>query len=83
MAGQIFAVSTLGGFYASFNLSKELRMGVQATSKWRQFCDVEDAWGKVSRSGQTFTWDTVPMMTRASRALSETNTIGQGNHTIL
>ena len=83
MSGQLFAVNSLGGFYASFNLSKELRQGVQATSKFRQFCDIRDAWGKASRTGQTFTWDTVPMMTRASRALLETNTIGQGNHTVL
>lgn len=83
MAGQLWAVNSLGGFYYSLNLSKELRMGVQATSKFRQFADIKDAWGKVTRSGQTFTWDTVPMMSRASRALTETNTIGQGNHTIL
>jgi hypothetical protein len=83
MAGQVWAVNSLGGFYYSLNLSKELRMGVQATSKFRQFCDVRDAWGKVTRSGQTFSWDTVPMMTRASRALLETNTIGQGQHTII
>jgi len=37
----------------------------------------------VTRSGQTFTWDTVPMMSRASRSLTETNTIGQGQHTVL
>ena len=83
MSGQLWAVNSLGGFYYSLNLSKELRMGVQAMSKFRQFCDIRDAWGKTSRSGQTFTWDTVPMMTRASRALLETNTIGQGNHTVL
>lgn len=83
MAGQVFVTNSLGGFYASFNLSKELRMGVQAITKFRQFCDVKDAWGKATRSGQTFTWDTVPMATRASRALVETNTIAQGGHTIL
>src|SRR3990167_2517237 len=58
-------------------------MGVQATAKFRQFCDIKDAWEKTSRSGQTFTWDVVPMMSRASRALVETNTIPQGNHTVL
>lgn len=83
MAGQLWAVSSLGGYYMSLNLSEELRMGVRATSKFRQFCDVKDAWGKVTRTGQTFTWDTVPMMTRASRALTETNTIPQGQHTVL
>ena len=83
MAGQLFVTNSLGGFYASFNLSKELRMGVQATTRWRQFADVKDAWGKVTRSGQTFTWDVVPMATRANRALTETNTIPQGNHTVV
>lgn len=83
MAGQLWAVNSLGGFYYSLNLSKELREGVQATSKFRQFADVKDAWGKVTRAGQTFTWDTVPMMARANRALVETNTVPQGNHTIL
>lgn len=83
MSGQLFSVNSLGGYYASFNLSKELRMGVQATSKFRQFADIRDAFGKVTRTGQTFTWDTVPMMTRASRVLTETNTVPQGNHTIL
>jgi len=83
MAGQLWAVNSLGGYYYSLNLSKELRMGVQATSKFRQFADVRDAFGKVTRSGQTFTWDTVPMMGRASRSLTETNTIPQGQHTVL
>ena len=83
MAGQLFVTNSLGGFYASFNLSKELRMGVQATSKFRQFADVKDAWGKVDRSGQTFTWDVVPMASRGNRALTETNTIPQGNHTVV
>ena len=82
MSGQLWLTNSLGGFYYSLNLSKELRMGVQATSKFRQFADVRDAWGKVTRAGQTFTWDTVPMMSRANRALSETNTIPQGNHTV-
>lgn len=82
-AGQLWSVNSLGGFFYSLNLSKELRMGVQATSKFRQFCDIRDAWGSVTRSGQTFTWDTVPMMSRASRALTETNTIPQGQHTVL
>jgi len=78
-----WAVNSLGGFYFSLNLSKELRMGVQATSKFRQFADIRDAFGKVTRSGQTFTWDTVPMLSRASRALTETNTMPQGQHTVL
>ena len=83
MAGQLWSVNSLGGFYYSLGLSKELREGVQATCKFRQFADIRDAFGSVTRSGQTFTWDTIPMMPRASRALTETNTIAQGQHTIL
>jgi len=81
--GQLWAVNSLGGFYYSLNLSKELRQGVKATSKFVQFCDIKDAWSKVTRAGQTFTWDTVPMMGRANRALTETATIPQGQHTVL
>ena len=73
----------MGGFFYSLNLSKELRAAVASSSKFRQFADIRDAFGKVTRSGQTFTWDTVPYATRASRALLETNTIGQGQHTVL
>ena len=82
-AGQLWAVNSLGGFYYSLNLSKELRQGVQATSKFRQFADIRDAWGKVTKSGQTFTWDTVPMMSRASRAQTETSTIPEGQHSVV
>lgn len=81
--GQVFAVNSLGGFYSSSKLSKELRMGVRSVAKFRQFCDVRDAWSKVTKAGQTFTWDVVPMMGRDTRALTETTTIPQGNHTVI
>lgn len=81
--GQLFATNSIGGFLSAKNLSKELRMGVKAMAKFRQFADVRDAWGKVTRSGQTFTWDVWPMLSRASRALAETATIPAGQSTIL
>lgn len=80
--GQLFAVAAQGGYYASFNLSTELRKGVQASQRFRQFCDVKDAWN-AKRNGETFTWDTVPMMSRGNRALSETNTMPTGSHQVL
>jgi N4-gp56 family major capsid protein len=83
MAGQLFVTNSLGGFYSAKNLSKELRMGVKGTAKFRQFADVRDAWGKVTKAGQTFTWDVAPMMSRANRVLTETTTIAQGSHTLL
>ena len=83
MAGQVFVTNSLGGFLSAFNLSKELRQAVKATAKFRQFCDVRDAWSKVTRTGQTFTWDVMPTMTRGNRALTETSTIPQGQATII
>lgn len=83
MAGQLWSVSSLGGAYYALNLSKELRIGVSAMTKFRQFADVKNAFGKTQKRGDTFTWDTVPMVTRGNRRLTETNTIPQGNHTII
>lgn len=83
VTGQLFAVNSQGGFYSANKLSKELRMGVQSMAKFRQFADVRDAWGKVTKQGQTFTWDVVPMMSRGNRALSETSTVPAGNHSIV
>jgi ribosomal protein S13 len=82
MAGQLFGTSSVGGYYASFNLSKELFDGVQASVRFRQHCDIKDAWN-TTRTGQTFTWDTIPTITRAQRRLTETNTIPAGQHTVL
>lgn len=83
MAGQLWSTNSIGGFLDAKNLSKELRMGVQATSKFRQFADVKDAFGKVTKTGDVFHWDTMPMLTRANRVLTETNTIPQGQATVL
>jgi hypothetical protein len=81
MAGQLWAVSSLGGHYYALELDEELRMGVRSENKFRQFCDIRDAHGK--KHGQTWTWDVVPMMTRGNRQLVETNTIPQGQHVVL
>ena len=82
-AGQLWSTSSIGGYLDAKNLSKELRMGVKATSKFRQFSDVKDAFGKVTKTGDVFHWDTMPMLTRANRVLTETNTIPQGQATVL
>jgi N4-gp56 family major capsid protein len=82
MAGNIFAVGSLGGLFDGKNLSDELLKANMATQKFRQFADVKNAWN-TKRSGETFTWDLVENITRANRALTETNTIPQGNATVL
>jgi N4-gp56 family major capsid protein len=48
-----------------------------------QFADVKDAFGKVKKTGDVFHWDTMPMLTRANRVLTETITIPQGQATVL
>lgn len=43
MAGQVWAVNSLGGYMYSRQLSNVLRMAVQPLVKFRQFSDVRDA----------------------------------------
>lgn len=82
MAGQIFATNSLGGFFYSLNLSDKLRQSLQPQCKFRQFADVREAIGK--NKGNTYTWDTVQDITsRADRTLVETNTMTEGNFTIV
>lgn len=81
MAGQLWAVNSLGGFFYSLNLSDELRQALQPEARFRQFCDAKDAGGK--NKGQTFTWDTVQNVATAGGTLVETNTMPETNFTIL
>ncbi len=80
MAGQLWAVNSLGGFFYSLNLSDELRTALQPEARFRQFCDAKDAGGK--NKGQTFTWDIVQDVATAGGTLVETNTMPETNFTI-
>ena len=80
MAGQLWAVNSLGGFFYSLNLSDELREALQPEARFRQFCDARDAGGK--NKGQTFTWDVVKDVATAGGTLVETNTMPETNFTI-
>jgi len=81
MAGQLFAVNSLGGFFYSLNLSDELREALQPMSRFRQFTDLKDAIGK--SKGQTYTWDVVQDVAAAGGTLVETATMPETNFTIL
>jgi N4-gp56 family major capsid protein len=81
MAGQLWAVNSLGGFFYSLNLSDELRQALQPESRFRQFCDVGDAVGK--GKGQTWTWDVVQDVATAGGTLVETATMPETNFTII
>lgn len=80
MAGQVWLTNSLGGFFYSLNLSKELREVLQPMERFRQFCDVKNAAGK--NKGETFTWDVVGNVGTAGGALVETNTVPETQFTI-
>ena len=80
MAGQVWAVNTAGGYFYSNQLSNVLRTAVQPLTKFRQFCDGEQVFGK--HRGQTFTWDVVSDVANPGGVLAETNTMPQTNFTI-
>ncbi len=80
MSGQIWAQNTAGGYFYSNQLSNVLRTSVQPLTKFRQFCDGEQVFGK--HRGQTFTWDVVSDVANPGGVLGETNTMPQTNFTV-
>lgn len=82
MAGQVWAVNTLGGFFYSRQLSNVLRMNVQPLVKFRQFADVHDISQQGRKKGDIFTWDVVSDVATAGAVLVETNTMPETNFTI-
>jgi len=80
MAGQVWATNSLGGFMYSDQLSDVLRHAVQPLVKFRQFCDVKDAFGK--HRGQLYHWDVYSDVSSQGGTLVETNTMPETNFTI-
>lgn len=83
MAGQVWGVSTLGGFMYSRQLSNVLRTAVEPLVKFRQFCDVKDASQQGRKKGDIFTWDVFSDVASAGGTLVETNTMPETNFTIV
>jgi len=82
MAGQVWAVNSLGGFMYSRQLSNVLRMAVQPLVKFRQFADVRDASQQGKKKGDLFTWDVFSDVVTPGGVLTETNTMPETNFTI-
>ncbi len=81
--GQLWVTNSLGGYLSAKNLSKKLRTANQPLSKFRQFCDVQDARANVSKGkGSTFTWDIISNVATQGGTLVETNTMPETNFTI-
>ena len=82
MAGQVWAVNSLGGYLYSRQLSNVLRMAVQPLVKFRQFSDVHHISQQSKKKGYTFTWDVVADVATHGTTLVETNTMPETNLTI-
>lgn len=82
MAGQLWAVSTIGGYQYSLELSDLLRTAVQPLVKFRQFCDAKDFTNKGVHGGQLFTWNVYNDVANTGTTLVETNTMAETNYTI-
>jgi N4-gp56 family major capsid protein len=83
MAGQVWAVNSLGGYLYSRQLSNVLRANVQPLVKFRQFADVHDISQQGKKKGDTFTWDVFSDVSAAGAVLVETNTMPETNFTII
>ncbi|HIJ83887.1 MAG TPA: hypothetical protein HPQ00_06740, partial [Magnetococcales bacterium] len=80
MAGQIWSVSADGGYMYADNLSEKLRFAVQPLSKFRQFCDIKEAFGK--NRGDTFHWNVYGDVAAQGTTLVETSTMPETKFTI-
>jgi len=83
MAGQVWAVDSVGGYMSAENLSKKLRMAVQPQVKFRQFCDVKDASQQGKKKGDQFHWDVYLDIATQGTTVAETNTVPESNFTIV
>lgn len=80
MTAQVWATDSLGGYTYSDQLSDVLRHAVQPACKFRQFCDVKDAFGK--SKGENFHWNVYSDIATQGGTLTETNTMPESNFTI-
>ncbi|MEO5329342.1 MAG: hypothetical protein H7829_14005 [Magnetococcus sp. THC-1_WYH] len=80
MAGQIWSVSADGGYMYADNLSEKLRFAVQPLSKFRQFCDIKEAFGK--NRGDTFHWNVYGDVAAQGGTLVETSTMPETKFSI-
>lgn len=66
----------------SLNLSRELRMVVQPTVKYRQFCDIKDAAHQGVNKGDTFHWNIYSDVATQGTTLTEGTALPETNFVI-
>lgn len=80
MAGQVWQTDALGGYMWAPNLSRKLRTALQPMVRFRQYCDVREAFGK--GKGQQFAWDVYSDVVTQGGELNETDEMPETNFTI-
>lgn len=81
MSGNVWAVNSLGGFMHKDNLSTEFREAVQPEVKFRQFADLQSAFGK--EKGENFHWNVYLNIQTQGGTLVETSTMPESNFKIM
>lgn len=77
---QLWKVDTLGGFMYSDQLSDVLRTALQPLSRFRNFCDVEDA--KDTGTGDKFNWNVYSDVQDQGGELDEEQAMPETKYTI-
>lgn len=80
MSGQVWQTDALGGYMWSPNLSRKLRTALQPMVRFRQFCDVREAFGK--GKGEQFAWNIYSDVATQGGTLNETDTMPETNYSI-
>lgn len=80
MAEQLYATSSLGGYYAVPQLSKEIRIIAQPMMKFRKYCKPMDLAGRNKGDKIYFNKNTNP--TSLGGTISETSTIPKTGYTV-
>jgi len=77
---QLWSVDTLGGFMYSDQLSSTLRTSLQPLTRFRNFCDVEDA--KEKGTGDLFNWNVYSDVATQGGTLAEGSTMPETTFSI-
>jgi len=82
MPGQLWSVSSDGGYLYSDELSDTFRMSLQPATKFRQLSDGDDATEKGLHAGDFFRWNVGSNVATQGRRLSETAPVPQTQGTL-
>jgi len=80
MAGQVWQTDALGGFMWAPNLSRKLRTALQPMVRYRQYCDVREAFGL--GKGEQYAWDIYSDVATQGGTINETDVMPETNFTI-